>query len=353
MRSELIADRHRDAVHALLAPHRQSNIKADKNKEVRTGLRLVARYGAATVQEVVSEVSGQSIERTVDLLDECAGIRWLDETSEWFWCGPYASPAAMDPILKVFALTDRIQLADLRSAVARVHPTDRPAPPEAVYREMALQHPALDVDGGEVRIQDPRAIEPLSLSERLLVQIFREQGPVLKVDDINSLWSEYGSSPSRLNQVMLESPVLQRLTHGYYALAGDRFGPAALEARRRRRRTGKLLDLHFGENEIRMTLRVTSRMWRHGLCEIPIACASHLAGTYLVAQPGPNGPDLVRMPDGEPCILKVTKAQAFTRFMHVLRATNTEVDDVVQLTCRLNQPLAVYQKLNRIHPATH
>jgi len=319
-------------------------------REIEAVARLLVRkYGAATIQEVASNLDGigASPGNVAAVLRFSAGFRWLDRDSGWFWLGDAFPNKLSTLVRKVFCVTTSISLGELRDAVARVYPTDRLAPPLAVVGAACDQMEGIAIDGDTVRVSEPLPAEMhLTEIERFALELFRREGGCLAIADFTRHWDEAGLSRFQLNGFVLGSPIMTRLAHGVYALAGAEVGPASVQAKAgRAARKGVVRDVEIGESRISMELVVTTRMWRTGLVALPASCAPHLSGSYTVAVNEPNGPRILVQENGAFCTLNVTPTKTVTRLFHLLEPTGTRIGERIRLTWMINHHLVLFDRL--------
>src|SRR5262249_8728182 len=118
-------------------------------------LRMVQRWGMASVEAVAERASALGSapvppEHAARLLAALPPIRWLDgEAREWFSFAGYVSGLEL-AVRKVFTVTARVALGELKAALAKSLPGLEEAPPEALASHLTGQA-GCTMDGELVR----------------------------------------------------------------------------------------------------------------------------------------------------------------------------------------------------------
>lgn len=196
--------------------------------------RLVAHYGCTSVEELQAQTEGPALPDLLvrHALQELEGFSWLDEESGWFWINSGKRNALLSAIDKVLAVAGETTVVQLKRALVRKRRLDGVVPTRAILGELLRQLPDVEVTGlGIVTDRRPRSEqELLADSERELVRVFRECGPVLTYGEATQRLIDNGMPRATAQMRVSDSPIVRRLERGVYALVGVRTTPGEVEA---------------------------------------------------------------------------------------------------------------------------
>jgi len=195
--------------------------------------KLVSHNGAASVGAIVDAVEESSLDsdavRRILALDP--DITWLDPDREWLFL-PTGRNRAANHLRKMLAVARSLSIADVREGFRR-HDGREVNLPRNVVRELCKCFNWVRVEGD--RISAAVALdyrEVLENTEETLVEIFREEGPVLDRATAVDLGEERGLDRTTSGLYLGWSPVIERIAINRYALRGADIPAGTLEAMR-------------------------------------------------------------------------------------------------------------------------
>jgi hypothetical protein len=157
-------------------------------------------------------------------------LQWLDDGREWFYL-PGENRAAKY-LRKMLAVSRSLQIADVREGMRR-YPDREINLPTPILRRLCHCFDWITIDGDSVTALtalDYRTI--LENTERTMVDIFHDHGPVLDRARAVELGEQHGLNRTTTGLYLGWSPVIQRLTTNRYALRGADVPAGTLEAMR-------------------------------------------------------------------------------------------------------------------------
>jgi hypothetical protein len=181
--------------------------------------RLVVRDGAASVAVVAEELASPraSVRRLLQLRTD---VTWLDDEQDWL-AVPATRTRVTNALRKMLSLTPRLTLADVAGGLGRQR-CDVPLP-GPVLRSLCGAYDWLALDGKADVVSAATVLDPeriLSRLERILVGIFRAEGPILGFTRILRLAEAGGMRPTTAGVYLGRSPVFRTVSRGNYALRG-------------------------------------------------------------------------------------------------------------------------------------
>jgi hypothetical protein len=180
-----------------------------------TARRLVARHGAACVDEVarVLRVRSTVVRRLLTAHDEAT---WLDR--DWLVL-PVSRSRATTGLRKMLAVARSLTFPDIEDGLRR--PGCDVELPRATLRGLCESLDWVSVEGQHVTASvDLDADKVLSPLERKLFRIFQLEGPVLEFTPAVRFAEAQGISTASAAIYLGKTPVLQTLRRGLYALRG-------------------------------------------------------------------------------------------------------------------------------------
>ena len=192
--------------------------------------RTVQSYGCANLESLAEdseEIFGSCASAALaEAAARTSGkFEWLDREHGWFWYIPEYddnSNCLVDEIKRVLAVTPRILLSDLQSAIRRDHQSEELAPPLNVLSAVCKRLLFVRVEGDVVvRVAGALKWEAvLGLAESIFVKVLQTHGPVLHQDEFLDRCLQNGISQDAFVQSAPCSPVLVRSASNMYALVG-------------------------------------------------------------------------------------------------------------------------------------
>ena len=270
--------------------------------------KAVSRWGVAQLDDIVAKATEYSLLSEFPLNFDAADIEkiiksrldfhWLDEEQGWFWFSDSARDglstnrnALITQIRKVFAVTPRITIGELRGGVSRHHRREGFAPPRKVLIELCRQLPGIGVDDEEVFLDPPRDLSSkLSPSESLLWEILKKHGPVMARPHLEKLCAARSMNRVTFYSYLNSSPIIARFTSGVFGLRGALPTPGDIETAlenlgieysRRRRRV--LKDYGWTNNgEIWLSYKLSHGIFNSGNAAFPSALRNFLQGSFTL-----------------------------------------------------------------------
>ncbi|HVU52521.1 MAG TPA: hypothetical protein VHL80_17700 [Polyangia bacterium] len=179
---------------------------------ISAGTQSVLTFGLASVKGVIERVRS----RSARALDEAAaarvlvtlpGLRWLDEASGWFSLAESSSQVGL-ALRKIFAVAERLPLADLVSALGKRAATVATAPRAVVVRYLS-EIAGCDVLDGWV---EPRATfvpAQLARAEGTIVELLRRAGGRLTRAELRAQAVAVDIPPTTLREFVRRSPFVE------------------------------------------------------------------------------------------------------------------------------------------------
>jgi hypothetical protein len=189
------------------------------DEAVRLAHTLVVRDGATSVGAVAERLVAHPgpVRELLEFRDD---ITWLDEQHDWLVVSAARTRAAT-ALRKMLSLAPRLTVTDIRGGLDRQR-LDVQLPCD-VLRAVCAAYDWLTLDRAAdvvslVTPLDPKAT--LSPLERLLVGIFRAEGPVLGFTRAVRLAEAAGMNPASAGVYLGRSPVFETVARGRYAIRG-------------------------------------------------------------------------------------------------------------------------------------
>jgi hypothetical protein len=214
-------------------------------------------------------------------------FKWLDESSGWFWFGTGCLDNALTSrIRKALAVSGRVGVSEVRSAISKDPRLQGFSPPRRVIIEACRQADGIGVEG-ESTIVAKSAIQrdkALSAGERVVADILGRHGGLMNGPDLEKLCMEAGMSKPNFWKIASGSPIIFRYAPMVYGLTGTDVVPGTIEALAQRRRRGRVL-MDFGWLSARqfwMGYKVSEGMVRNGVFGVPASAKDFLAGEFAL-----------------------------------------------------------------------
>jgi hypothetical protein len=194
---------------------------------VRIAQRLIARWGMATVSNIVDEVrkveSGVCDRKLVVSALVClGGFHWLDQSADWFWLSDNPNNRVLNRMRKILSVANPINISDLWAGVARDYRMKGVSPPKSVLLEFCRQAPGLRVNDETVKAE-PRvnSHDVLSRIERDIVHMLSQHGGTITPSELTSVCLGMGVNRETFYYNLVSSPIISRYADGLYGLIGS------------------------------------------------------------------------------------------------------------------------------------
>lgn len=259
--------------------------------------KLIRRQGAATVEALVAQLNAPQganetgtasrfdLDFTVQALTSQADFAWLDPVPGWFWFAKSPRNGLLAQIEKVLAAAERIQVADLRRALARTYRRDDSALPQQVLLELCRQFPSCQVAGETIAAAASADLwSALSPTEQSMVRILKEQGPLMQRAAFEERCLKLNVPRATFYMYLDTSSVIQRYARGVYGLPGVAVEPAVIEALTPKHHWAKReVLLNFGwtpQRKIWLAYKISQGMLNYGVCSVPQAMSQFIDGKF-------------------------------------------------------------------------
>ena len=231
-------------------------------------------------QESPSLISSEALLR---LLPTVPYFAWLDQATGWFWLHSKKN-RIVNPIRKVLAVSEQIEVAELRTQIARHHRMQGYAPPRRVLLELCRQLPGCQVVNTSIRAVPPidwRSV--LRKVERTMVRVLKERGPIMPRPLLEEACVRLGILRATFYAYLSYSPVIARFASGVYGLPGASLLPGAIESLIPEQHRYAKVRLDHGwtpEGRVWISYRLSDAVIFSGVCSIPTAMKRFLDGQF-------------------------------------------------------------------------
>jgi transcriptional regulator with XRE-family HTH domain len=257
--------------------------------------KIVLRNGAGSVTAAVERFEGDNVDRATirQILELDSEVVWLDEEREWFFIGT-GENRAENYLRKMLAVSSSLTLNEVREGMQRYR--DRAVSlPRSVLRELCKCFQWVEVDGDTVRSLvslDYRKV--LTDTEATMVDIFREDGPVLDRADAIELADRRGLNRTTTGLYLGWSAIIERIAPNRYALRGADIPTGTLEAMRGSSARVRVQRGHGWTDAGRLWIgyRLSQAVIDSHVVGVPSALKSELRGRYELAAPDDELGDL-------------------------------------------------------------
>jgi hypothetical protein len=254
-------------------------------KIVSVAGKTCSRWGVATVEDIASQAArSEQIDFVRAILSAREDLVWLDDPHDWFWLRTRRN-RLVNLVEKMLSVAGTLTVRDLRSGITRHHRSQGFAPPSAVLLEMCRHIPGLSVDGHVVTKPGLSDLDHLlGDSERIIVDVLKENGPVLDSIRLQQMCVERGMNRSTFAVYLGYSPVIERLERGVYALRGSEVRPGVVEGLMPKFHRSKVLK-DFGwtkRGEVWTLYKVSPNMISTGTFYVPANMRRFVDGEFAL-----------------------------------------------------------------------
>lgn len=193
--------------------------------------RRISHYGVTSVQHVAKALDPTGTLKWHDLvrrfLPLLRGLNWLDDSCEWFWSPDIPRNPIVSRMKKVFMVTGKIDIEELRSAVLRDPRTQEIDLPLPIFERFCRNYSTcLRVDNGTVSYASDQLDGELSESEIAVFVALRDKTHALRRSDLKRICATVSDgSEATFNRTIGSSPIIKSLGEGYYTLVGREARP--------------------------------------------------------------------------------------------------------------------------------
>ena len=257
---------------------------------IRCARKSVEHWGVTTVEDITAQVTEQLPETApsdfvAKTLQGQQDFQWLDEAGGWFWFTSVSRNRLLNRINKVLSVGSRVNVAELRSGVAREYRMQGFAPPQRVLLELCRQAVGYLVEGNTVSA-DPSVAwgEALNETEQILLLALETHGPVMRREELEELCVELGMKRSTFYVRLGYSPFIARYAPGVYGLRGADVEPGLVDSLISPRRQGSVLKDYgwTADGRVWLGFQLSQGMLSNGVFTVPAAMKSFVSGEFLL-----------------------------------------------------------------------
>jgi len=197
------------------------------DKMIRIARRVIARWGMATLSDIVDEVrkveSGVCDRKLVVSALAClGGFHWLDQSADWFWLSDNPNNRVLNRMRKILSVANPINISELWAGIGRDYRMKGVSPPKRVLLEFCRQAPGMRVNDETVKAE-PRvnSDDVLSQIERDIVHLLSERGGTITPSELKSVCLGMGVNRETFYHNLVSSPIISRYADGLYGLIGS------------------------------------------------------------------------------------------------------------------------------------
>ena len=267
--------------------------RGEELESVRTARRMVQgivrRLGIGTTADIIAQCaspSAPSEEELLRLLPDIPHFAWLDQETGWFWLSSEQSRIGRR-IRKVLAVSEQIDVAQLRAQITRDLYMRGYAPPRRILLELCRQLPGCEVVNTSIRAVPPINWKTeLPRGERIMVRLLRAHGPVIRRHQFEAACALRGVLHDSFTSILSYSPVIARVAPGVYGLAGANHDPGAIESLIPVQHCYPKVRLDHGwtpDGRIWISYRLSETVIVRGVCTVPTAMEQLLEGEFTAS----------------------------------------------------------------------
>ena len=183
--------------------------------------KRVSHYGITRREYVSGGITTEVRVETVDLFCSLVkGLVWLDDAHDWFWL-PTGKNSVLNRLAKILRVAPRLTLAEARAGVLRDRRMEDVELPPDVFRNLCASLPWCRIEGDELLGSSDIPVEEEDSQEMLLLQLFRQYGPVLRRRDLWTIANEAGIEKVHFDRLLSDSNIVVKYGPEYYALIGS------------------------------------------------------------------------------------------------------------------------------------
>jgi hypothetical protein len=244
-------------------------------------------WGALTIEELIAQFKEEKEfslkkEFVVKVLNSRDDFTWLDKSNEWFWLKTTVSTRLMSRIKKILSVAESITSSDLRTCIRRDYQMEGFAPPKYVLTELCRQLPGYTVENEIITLDRPlKWEEVLDENEMLMVLVLKEEGPVLRRQELEEFCLDLGMNRNTLNRYLSHSPIIFRYGYMVYGLPNAEVDAAIIESLIPERKVSEVLeDFGWKNGKAWLGYRISKPMIRDGLFTVPSNMKKFIEGSF-------------------------------------------------------------------------
>jgi hypothetical protein len=245
--------------------------------------RTTQSSGCTSLTRIQFRLSGSiegssNLRRGFEMLDE---VVWLDEGRTWLYSKRPARNRLYNLLQKIFTVTNRMHVNELRQAVSRPHRM-KYVPPAGVLSAFCNARGFSRSEENEIASAHTLSAE-LGDLDGAFVRAFRSLGSPLTREELEDYCvDEEGMKVSSFFQRLTYCPLFLRLAPGVYGLVGAPTPPGSVEAAKQRIRVDHIPPQHGWTSEGRLwvVLRLSRASAHSGAFFAPSFVNEHAEGLW-------------------------------------------------------------------------
>lgn len=188
--------------------------------------KRITHFGATSVTHTVKALEPTDAAKLRNLVAKflplLRGLTWLDDSCDWFWSPEVPRNPIVSRIKKVFMVTDKLTVEELRNAVLRDPRTHEIDLPLAIFERFCCSCPDyLRVENGVVSHASDQLDGELSESETAVFVALRDKANAVRRSDLKRICATVSDGgDGTLDRTIASSPIIKPLGEGYYTLVG-------------------------------------------------------------------------------------------------------------------------------------
>jgi hypothetical protein len=271
----------------------KSGTAADINQLAARAQGLMRSRGWANIIELTDDAQGmfgpnanrgftEAAVRTVERFE------WLDQDKRCFWympdCGRLSN-RLVDQIQRILAVTPRIRLAELRSAIHHANGLRSFAPPLDALASICRRLLFVQIEGDTV-VRVPGLAQwdtVLSPNETILIDVLRSYGPILSGEQFLEHCRKRGMNENIFNELTSRSVILDAPAPGTYALVGATIPVGMIEAIGGVSTEENLVTADHGclsDDRVFLSWKLDSSTLRSGVLRVPVTVNTCVEGEF-------------------------------------------------------------------------
>ena len=259
---------------------------------VQAAKQVITNYGAARTAEVMAELADRSPQKFApslvrETLQTQNDFCWLDQRRTWFRLSTFPQYGLPNMVEKILSVAGEIEVAKLRTAMARYRRGGRQLPPPGILLEFCRQMPGVRIEGNRVISESRRDWRKILADvERKMVEVLKKYGPIMERTAFEEQCIRRGMNRFSFNAIVMCSPVIAQYGRSIYGLLGQKIDQKTVEelANRKAGPPNRVLKA-FGETDdgkVFLAYELSKAAISGGVITVPAALKRLLRGKYTL-----------------------------------------------------------------------
>jgi hypothetical protein len=252
-------------------------------KELR---RATQSFGCTSLSRIQFRLAGtiegtHQLRRAFELMNE---VVWLDAARNWLYSAVPSRNRLYNLLEKIFSVTKKVHVAELRQAVSRPHRM-KYVPPAEVLAALCERFGFTRSPDNQITSIAHRDAD-LGELDGAFVRGFRQLGSPLTREELEDYCvEEEGMKVSSFYQRLTYCPLFLRLGPGVYGLVGSRVAPGSVESAKERIQEERIAPQYGWSSDGRLWLlfRLSRASVNSGTCFVPSFVNEHAEGCWALA----------------------------------------------------------------------